>query len=58
MIKEGERSFDLEVMRGTSAACRLLIEFPSPFYWESFEDEAFGPRPSNYFKPGAPVGDE
>ena len=57
MIKEGERSFDLEVMRGTSAACRLLIEFPYPFNWEGFEDETFGRRPSNYFKPCAPVGD-
>ena len=27
-IEEGERSFDLEVMRGASAAGRLLIELP------------------------------
>jgi hypothetical protein len=34
VIKEGERSFDLEVMRGASATCRLLIELPSLFYWK------------------------
>jgi hypothetical protein len=45
VIKEGERSFDLEVMRGTSAAGRLLIELPYPFYWEGFEDETFRRRP-------------
>ena len=45
-------------MRGTSAAGRLLIELPHPFYWEGFEDEAFGRRPCDYFEPGAPVGDE
>jgi hypothetical protein len=43
-------------MRGTSAAGRLLIELPHPFYWEGFEDEAFR-RPCDYFEPGAPVGD-
>ena len=58
VIEKGERSFDLEVMRGTSAACRPLIELPYPFYWEGFEDEAFGRRPCNYFESGAPVGDE
>ena len=57
-IEEGERSFDLEVMRGASAAGRLLIELPYPFYRECFEDEAFGRRPRDDFEPGAPVGDE
>mgnify|MGYP003509777887 CR=1 FL=1 len=52
------RSFDLEMMGGTSAAGRLLIEFPYPFCREGFEDEAFGRRPRDYFKPSAPVGDE
>jgi hypothetical protein len=58
MIKEGERSFDLEVMRGASATCRLLIELPSLFYWEGFEDEAFGRRSCDDFEPCAPVCDE
>ena len=58
MIEEGERSFDLEVMRGTSAAGRLLIELPYPFCWEGLEDEAFRRRPCDYFEPGEPVGDE
>jgi len=35
----------LEVMGGTSAAGRLLIEILYPFYREGFEDEAFGRRP-------------
>ena len=58
VIEEGERSFDLEVMRGTSAACCLLIELLYPFCWEGLEDEAFRRRPCDYFEPSAPVGDE
>ena len=34
VIEENERSFDLEVMGGISAAGRLLIELPDPFYWK------------------------
>jgi hypothetical protein len=30
---------------------------PLPFYWEGFEDEAFGRRPCDYFEPGAPEMD-
>ena len=49
VIEEGERSFDLEVMGSASAACRLLIEVPYPFYREGLEDEAFGRRPCDDF---------
>ena len=58
VIEESERSFDLEVVRGASAAGRLLIELPYPFYREGFEDEAFGRRPRDDFEPGAPVVEE
>jgi hypothetical protein len=42
----------LEVMRGASATCRLLIELPYLFYWEGFEDSC------DDFEPCAPVCDE
>jgi hypothetical protein len=36
-------------MGSASAASRLLIELPYPFYWEGFEDEAFRRRPGDLF---------
>jgi hypothetical protein len=49
VIEEGEGSFDLEVMRGASAACRLLIEVHYPFRGQGFEGEAFCRRPCDDF---------
>ena len=36
VIEESKRCFDLEVVRGVSAAGRLLIELPYPLYRECF----------------------
>jgi hypothetical protein len=36
VIEESERSFDLEVVGRASAAGRLLVELPYPFYRECF----------------------
>jgi hypothetical protein len=47
VIKEHERSFDLEVMRGTSAASRLLIELP--FLLGRFRGRGLRPPPMRLF---------
>ena len=49
VIEESERRFDLEVMGGASAACRLLIELPTLSAGQGFEDEPLGRRPYDFF---------
>jgi hypothetical protein len=49
VIEKGERSFDLEVMRGTSAVCRLLIELPLPFLGARFRGRGLRPPPKQLF---------
>ena len=43
--RQRERSFDLQVMGGASAASRLLVELRCPLLWQRFEGQAFGSGP-------------
>ena len=49
-------AFDLEVMRGASVANRLLVEFPCPVRWRTFQRQPFCCRSGDHCKPGAQVG--
>jgi hypothetical protein len=58
VLEEGERSFDLEVMRDASARVSPPHRSPLPFLPGKFRGRGFGRRPRNDFEPGAPVGEE
>jgi hypothetical protein len=46
VIEESEGSFDLEVVRGASAAGRLLMRTPLPFLPGMFLGRSLRPRPT------------
>lgn len=47
VIKQREGCFNLEVVRGTPAASRLLVELPYPLRWQGLKGQAFSDRPGD-----------